>query len=88
MSLALLLALQAAPVALPIDLCEVAVASRADVARLFDVAQDPDDHDRADDGWIRVHADSDEQARLRRAGFTLRVVQPDLARFYAERAAA
>jgi len=88
MSLALLLALQAAPVARPVDLCEVAVATRADVARLFDVAQDPDDHDRADDGWVRVHADATEQARLRRAGFTLRVVQPDLARHYAERAAA
>lgn len=88
MHLALLLALQATPVARPIDLCEVAVASRADVARLFAVAQDPDDHDRADDGWIRVHADADEQARLTRAGFALRVVQPDLARFYAERAAA
>lgn len=88
MSLVLLLALQSAPVARPVDLCEVAVASRAEVARLFDVAQDPDDHDRADDGWVRVHADAAEQARLRRAGFTLRVVQPDLARHYAERAAA
>jgi len=87
MRLALLLVLQAVPVASPIDLCEVAVATRADVARLFEVAQDPDDHDRADDGWVRVHADAAEQERLVRAGFTLRVVQADLARYYSERAA-
>jgi len=85
---ALLLALQAAQSARPIDLVEVAVTSRADAARLFEIARDPDDHDRADDGWIRVHADDAEQAVLRRAGFTVRTVQRDLARFYAERAAA
>lgn len=88
MLLPLLVALQSVSVERPVDLCEVAVASRADVARLFELARDPDDHDRADDGWLRVHADATEQAELRRAGFTLRVVQPDLARFYAERAAA
>lgn len=84
----LLLALQAAPVASAVDLCEVAVTTRADVARLHELARDPDDHDRADDGWIRVHADEAEQAALRRAGFTLRTVQRDLASFYADRAAA
>jgi hypothetical protein len=79
MHAALLLALQSVTT-MPIDLVEVAVPTRAEVARLHALARDVDDHDRADDGWIRVHADAREQRELAQAGFVVRVVTRDLAR--------
>jgi hypothetical protein len=85
----LLLPLVAAqqPARSPKHLCEVTVASPAELARLFDVASDPDDHARSGER-ARIYADSAEVARLSALGFEVTVVQRDLATFYARRAAA
>src|SRR5262245_35164680 len=90
MNLLPLLAVLAAqtPLAPKIDLCTVRVRDRAEMDRLFAAALDADDHSRIVDGRARVYADAAEQARLRRLGFDLTVVQPDLSGFYAARAAA
>jgi hypothetical protein len=69
------------------DLCEVRVADASALARLFAVASDPDDHAPVADGWARIYSSPAVEARLRRLGWDLRVVQPDLAAFYAARAA-
>ena len=86
--LILITALAAQAPAAKIDLCTVRVRDRAELARLFREARDADDHGRILDGRARVYADDAEQARLRRLGFDLTVVQEDLASFYAARAAA
>ena len=70
-----------------IDLCEVRVASRAELARLFRLASDPDDHFRVRDGVARIYAGEGEERRLRALGFDLTVLRRDLASFYAARAA-
>lgn len=70
-----------------IDLCEVRVSSPAELARLFGLARDPDDHFPVRDGVARIYADEPEERRLRALGFDLTVVRRDLASFYAARAA-
>ena len=70
-----------------IDLCEVRVSSRAELARLFRLASDPDDHFRVRDGVARIYAGETEERRLRALGFDLTVLRRDLASFYAARAA-
>jgi carboxypeptidase T len=72
----------------PIDLCEVHVADAKAAERLFRLVRDYDDHSPIVDGKARIYSDSEEEARLVRAGWQVDVVQRDLARFYAERAAA
>jgi len=75
-----------APVAPILDWVEVELSSRAERLLLRDLATDIDDHFRGH-GVARIFADDAEQARLRRAGLRLHVLQEDLTRFYAERAA-
>jgi hypothetical protein len=88
-------AIAASPPADPIlDMCEVRVASNADLLRLMQAARDLDDHypisggAGGTDGKVRVYADEAEEARLRADGFDLTVVQRDISAFYAARAAA
>lgn len=71
------------------DLVEATVGSPAQAQALFASASDPlDEVPIGPQGQVLLLADRAEQARLQREGYALRVLQEDLARFYAERAAA
>lgn len=78
-------ALPQAPV---LDLVAVEVSGPADARLLFQTATDPDDHRGLVAGEVWIYADDAEQARLARQGWRLRVLQEDIAAFYAARAAA
>lgn len=81
-----LLAAQAAPVK---DLVEVRLRGPSEASWLFQVATDPlDEVPITPDGRALVLAGDAEQAFLAALGFRLRVLQEDLAGFYAARAAA
>ena len=90
--LALLLACPsaAAPQEPPVlDLVEVHLRGTDEWLLLQTLATDLDDHHPPGaDGSVWLYADDAEQARLRRAGLRLEVLQEDLASFYAARAAA
>ena len=71
------------------DLVEVALRGEDEAAFLMRVASDFDDHHGvSSEGIAVIYADDREQEYLRSLGFRLEVVQEDLTRFYAERAAA
>jgi hypothetical protein len=69
------------------DLCEVRVRGASDLQRLSALVGDLDDHSPVTDGWARIYGSPAEEARLLRLGWELRVVQTDLADWYAQRAA-
>lgn len=69
----------------PLDLVEVELRGTRDRALLARFATDVDDHFHARDR-ARIFADDAEQARLERLGLRMRVIQEDLAAFYADRA--
>lgn len=71
------------------DLVAVAVRDGAAAERLLRLASDPlDEVPPTAEGEFLILAGDAEQARLQDAGFALRVLQEDLAGFYAARAAA
>lgn len=88
-TLLLALAASGGPSQAPVlDLVEVRVESRRDLWLLRELVSDLDPHAaRGARESVRVVADDEEQAQLRAAGLDFRVVQEDLTRFYAERAA-
>ncbi|MAF66079.1 MAG: hypothetical protein CMJ84_10550 [Planctomycetes bacterium] len=69
-----------------LDMVEVRVADRRELARLHRFASDVDDHGVVAD-TARVFADDLEQIHLRSLGFELEVRVEDLAAFYSSRAA-